>query len=1365
MTVTDLRPEPSPVDTRSVRWAPRRAGILNVWRYVDEVFEFHRGRLLLRGANGSGKSKALEVLLPFLFDASLRAQRLSTFGTSERTMHWNLMGEGADGKTRVGYVWLEFSVDGEPGPGDPADAAGRRWFVIGARLQASVHTTTVHPDYFTLHRRVTDGEFTTESSQPLTRAALVERIGADGTVHESAAEHRAAVRTVLFGGMNEQRYESLILALLQLRTPKLSQRLDPSLLSTLLSRALPPLGETELSELAEGFERLDRQREELERLDAEVAAAQRLAARQQTYARRVLRAAAAQLISATSEMDSRTRTARESEHKLTEARADRALAEERAAKARSRAHMIDTDIDALRSRADYQEGEKAVRELDNLRESVRKARARAELSEKAASVARTRAAADAISAAEAERAAAAVRADADRLGGLSQSAAERARLRPVHAELSALAHTDRRRAFGLVDAAVSGRHAEIREVAAAADAHADAVNRRGFAEEALDGAREELETALAERGARENEFVTALQERRDRLAAWAGTLRELRVDADELVAAADDEPAVTALLDTAAEEVRTRLLADRAATTAQRDAVTRERERVLAELAAVRAERDVAPPVPHTRTADRSAAVGAPFWRLVDFADGAPEVARAGVEAALQSSGLLDAWVGVDGATTVDGHDVLADPALLPRAAGRSLAEVLRAEPNAAVAAERVDGLLRVIAYGEHLPDGHPAAVAADGTWRLGPATGSWAKPEPEYVGATARARSRERRIAELEGECARLDGVLAELASVVDILEERLRTVVDERAGVPDRRALDEARSELERADVAAGQHEKAVNQWLRKLAEAADAVTVRLRALTEVAARTGLPTRKDELGSLAAALDAFRSGAVRWLDRCAELAATRDKADTAAAAAGRSTEHAAERAQDAERDEEELRTLERTAHTLASSIDQSYREVVQRIATLRGQLADARQAADAATRQANDANVLIAKLEEQLDTAVQNRDTAIANRDVAGERLRELCAGTLLADAGVDLPASASADGVRATLEVARAVAARLGDTQHGQIQIDSALARLAEELHAVREVLGVRADLELEPVGDHQVLTAVAGGIRAGAAGLLDAVKEEARRARDDLTAAEHQLFETTLTGDTRRHLADRIRQAAALVDGMNERLREVRTASDVAVQLVWQVDPELPASAQAARALLLRNPASLRDNEREALHRFFRDRVDQARVADSSTNWEEQLGEVFDYTSWHRFVVRIDRGRGDGWQLLTKKLHGALSGGEKAIALHLPLFAAVAAHYESVPRAPRLILLDEVFVGVDTVNRGQVFALLASLDLDLVLTSDHEWCAYSELDGIAVHQLVSDDLDRAVTTARFVWDGDDWLDGPDDGHDDPDDSVDG
>jgi hypothetical protein len=278
---------------------------------------------------------------------------------------------------------------------------------------------------------------------------------------------------------------------------------------------------------------------------------------------------------------------------------------------------------------------------------------------------------------------------------------------------------------------------------------------------------------------------------------------------------------------------------------------------------------------------------------------------------------------------------------------------------------------------------------------------------------------------------------------------------------------------------------------------------------------------------------------------------------------------------------------------------------------------------------------------------------------------------------------------------------------------------------------------------------VFTAMVDGVRVGAAELLRILKDDAEQSKRDITDRERELFDQTLTGDTRRHLAARIRQAGELVDAMNTRLERVRTASNVAVRLVWQVAPDLPAGTKAARDLLLKDPVRLSEADRESLHQFFRERIEQARTDDTAASWEQQLAQVFDYTAWHQFVVKVDRANGSGWQLLTKKLHGALSGGEKAIALHLPLFAAVAAHYQAAPQAPRIILLDEVFVGVDTNNRGQVFALLSALDLDLMLTSDHEWCTYPELSGVAIHQLITGNDDDAVTTARFVWDGHDLL----------------
>ena len=54
MTVTDAVSRASStagVPVRADRWVPARAGLVSVWRYVEETFCFHQGRLLLRGPN------------------------------------------------------------------------------------------------------------------------------------------------------------------------------------------------------------------------------------------------------------------------------------------------------------------------------------------------------------------------------------------------------------------------------------------------------------------------------------------------------------------------------------------------------------------------------------------------------------------------------------------------------------------------------------------------------------------------------------------------------------------------------------------------------------------------------------------------------------------------------------------------------------------------------------------------------------------------------------------------------------------------------------------------------------------------------------------------------------------------------------------------------------------------------------------------------------------------------------------------------------------------------------------------------------------------------------------------------------------
>ena len=108
---------------RAARFRPTRAGIINLWDYFDEEFVFAGGRLALRGHNGSGKTKALEVLFPFVLDGGLDARRLDPFSGENRTMKANLLYRGQDAEH--GYVWMEFGRPAEPTePAEPGQPEG-----------------------------------------------------------------------------------------------------------------------------------------------------------------------------------------------------------------------------------------------------------------------------------------------------------------------------------------------------------------------------------------------------------------------------------------------------------------------------------------------------------------------------------------------------------------------------------------------------------------------------------------------------------------------------------------------------------------------------------------------------------------------------------------------------------------------------------------------------------------------------------------------------------------------------------------------------------------------------------------------------------------------------------------------------------------------------------------------------------------------------------------------------------------------------------------------------------------------------------------------------------------------------------------
>jgi hypothetical protein len=173
-------------------------------------------------------------------------------------------------------------------------------------------------------------------------------------------------------------------------------------------------------------------------------------------------------------------------------------------------------------------------------------------------------------------------------------------------------------------------------------------------------------------------------------------------------------------------------------------------------------------------------------------------------------------------------------------------------------------------------------------------------------------------------------------------------------------------------------------------------------------------------------------------------------------------------------------------------------------------------------------------------------------------------------------------------------------------------------------------------------------------------------------------------------------------------------------------------------------LLRSEATWSLAERQAIGAFLQQQIRAARSQTEGGSWQESLVEALDYRRWHRFGV--ERYQDGVWKRLTRRTHGTGSGGEKAVALTLPHFAAAAAFYRTAhPLAPRLILLDEAFVGIDADMRAKCMGLIHTFDLDFMMTSEREWGCYRTLPGIAIYQLSTRPGIDAIGLTRWVWNG--------------------
>ena len=1336
------------------RWQPTRAGILNVYQYEDETLHFADGRLLLRGVNGSGKSTAMNMLLPFLLEADTR--RIDAAGEQTGVLTSWMLADNEETQ-RTGYLWLEFQRP------DPESPGGVAFHTVGCGIRANRSTNRTTPWWFSTPRRPRIDFSLTVNKVPLAVDALRAELGSDA-VFTTPTEYRTEVARCFFGGVDPAGYLAL---LHQVRNPRVGDRNDADL-PRRMQDALPPVPEDAIADAAQPLEDLEEHRRTVIALEQTDRALGSVLDTYRSYARRVLRAVADR----TAGSGAAARSAAQARGRL------RTAAEE-------------ADTTQQRLRAEVDELDEQLRtvsaELTGVKESepYRQAAALSARRQHVESLeTQARTATDALTAARRRvgKSADAVTGKRTRAGSdlavltadlvtaarhgrgagieLPLPAAPTLRTRPLGPFDGPDPDDDPLRSMDLTPAADAVRRRrtqveQVRERVTAADqARAEAVAADSAAAKAEDAAGTARKEAAAARTTAEEAGTAhrvALQEWAQRLSAHVAAVPAATPGGPGgwLAAPGPVEPEQAELRATAAARVAAAVAAADAAVAAAEPPITdatlraqrstQRRDTVQAELDAVRAAAEL--PLPRAGWRGPEPPDAELFASLVDFAAGVDDAARAGLEAACEAAGLLTAAVRPDGSVVVADGELLVSSAepVMP-----NLGSLLAPVPDTGTDAHTVAAVLAAVGLGA--ASGAALWVSPDGRFGAGPLRGRHAKQAAEHIGTGARELARRRRIARLESEVAQAErdrgvdeAVLAALATWREAIRPLVRLVpptrpVDDAAAVAVGAPRDAQRAaqlaSTTRSDAVAAER-LAEQRWALAETEAAQhALPVSVEALTATAAElveaaAVLRRLPERIGTAGRALDDWREAVRTWEDETAAHDTTADLAEqnraTAVAARTELTSTEAALGDTPQRVAEQVATLSRRQAGLATDVRSrrsDHTDAVGTAAATREKLAGA----DTATQQSESE---CGSWRTQLLAVLTVNGLLMAASDGPSEPLPEV------------------PDTVDGAALLVAAVRAAVPEPSR-QVDEDA----LDRSLRQIRDALGAGWDAGARRAGDGAPLAIEVSGPY-GRRALPEAVVQVAadlQRARGLLTAQQDQALRNLLHGRVAREVARTLFEAGELVRTMNGILAEVTTSQGIGVRLDWRTRGDLDQATATALRLLGKDPDARTETEDTSVRGAVAGLVEEARAAAPEASYRDVIADVLDYRSWYELKIYLRRpGRPD--ELLRRRTK--LSEGEKKLVTYLPMAAAAsasaAAHDPHGVGAPRLILLDDAFAKVSEDNHERLFGLLVALDLDFVITSERLFGTHASVPALSIIEVLRDPDLRTIALVHYHWDG--------------------
>ena len=1345
------------------RWEIKKIGLLNYWWYDEEEFEFSDGRLILRGTNGSGKSVTMQSFIPLLLDGNKSPERLDPFNTRARKIEDYILGYGDDIKDEnTSYLYMEF-----------CKKQTKQYLTIGMGLRAKKNSGVTFWGFLINDGRRIGKDFylykDLGNKIPLTKAELKNRIGEGGQVVDTTAEYAMMVNNNIFGFESLAEYQEFIKLLIEIRTPKLSKDgFKPSIITEIMSNSLRGLSDEDLKAVSESIENMNKTKEQLESLQISEKALKQIMTPYENYNKYVLYSKAKKYDDKQKKYLKTQKENSEISSNLSENKYSLKEKEEQKQRVENEIEVNEYKKQELENNEIWkqkQEQTNMKKELEELENEMKK---NEEQEENKKQIIR--------------------RKEDEEKTSKENIETEKANFETVNNEMEQTARKiEYDEYFFKMDEIKLNEKYDYKYFKEDIKRYISKIEEGKRALEKENIISREYETSLQnldmEKREKENqEEITTksrneLQETKEsfieEMYRWEKENEILKLETEEIGAISRKVQSygenaeygdIILSLNVPYNDKTQKLLNKKASKNALKTNKELEIKKKEEQIEEWKNKKEPEPVLSDKIRINRQKLKekNVPFiefYNAVDFKSDLKDETKNRIESALNDMGILNAIIIPKeyrekiGKIDVDFVDkYLYEKPVEFKYDLSNLLDV-KLPQNTNIEPETVVNVLKSIMIEDSSADTY---LNENGEYKIGILQGISDKDEKaKYIGFEARREYKLNQIQKLEEEKMALENEREIVIEEIENIDLKITKLKEEYNKFPKKDELEVAYSKL-RVNINKltsineniEKLEKIQIEKFEKLKEAKEEVkvkTMNLRFNLSLEAYEESFELANELKDLIFDMEKYHTNYINEFEKLQGIQETLS---------------------DLNYDLEEILGQKVKITIKMQNLKGKIKSIEQMLkdTDLEKQMEECQEKLNTLPKEEKRLIAEIATLEAEIRKLEENA-ISLENRLSSFEKQTELTREIFKQELDLKYVISEYEDLNKTMKNILDSYNYFDKDNRNMQNYYENLVGKYRENSENLLDYnLGINdifvkeineendEMLEIEQTRRRSDISCLVNGRKINLNDLKKYIEESIEETKNLVDDEDRHLFEEILIGAVGRKIRERIYFAKDWVESMNKLMKSLNTSSGLSFSLNWKpklATDESEIDTKEIVDILNSDAALLKQSDIKKVATHFRSKFAKAEKEFAEKNatipFYSIIKEALDYRKWFEFQFMFKKS-GEQSRELTNNAFYKLSGGEKAMAMYIPLFASVCARYQSAKKdCLRIISLDEAFAGVDDNNIRDMFRILTELDLEFVINSQVLWGEYDTVPSLSICELISDVNLKVVSVMRYHWNG--------------------